>query len=70
MSKYKPADGCRNVWMMVTLDEYELPLLVADTAEELAVMAGVKVGAIHSAMSKHKHGKTQRCKYKKVRVRL
>ena len=36
MGNYMPADGCRSVWLMVTADEYELPVAVADTAEELA----------------------------------
>ena len=32
--------GRKKLWMAVTLDEYELPLVVCDTAEELARWCG------------------------------
>ncbi len=31
------------IWLAVTQDEYELPVAVADTAEELAAMVGTSV---------------------------
>ena len=34
------------LWLMVTKDKYQLPLAVADTAEELAQMVGVKPSTI------------------------
>ena len=34
------------IWMAVTPDEYELPLAVADTANELEQMLGLNKGAI------------------------
>ena len=67
MGNYMPADGCRSVWLMVTADEYELPVAVADTAEELARIVGVSVATIYSMISKSKrYG--WRCKYIQVRV--
>lgn len=32
------------IWMLVTDDEYELPIVTADTAEELAKKMGLKNG--------------------------
>lgn len=39
-----------NIWMMVTMDEYELPVLVADSSGELARMAGTESVTIRSAV--------------------
>lgn len=54
------------LWLEVTKDEYEFPIYIADTAEELAKLTGVKSGtSVISAMyhaRKHKYW----CKYKKV----
>ena len=33
-------------WMIVTRDELELPLVVADSALELSKMTGIAIGAI------------------------
>lgn len=38
------------VYMMVTKDEYELPLAVADSAKELAEITGRSVNTIRSAI--------------------
>ena len=46
------------VWMEVTMDEYELPIRIADTARELAKMCGVRSDYIQFvAMSKDKNKK-------------
>ncbi|MEE3409602.1 MAG: hypothetical protein VZQ95_09430 [Erysipelotrichaceae bacterium] len=67
MSKYKPKDGCRNVWLKVTPDRYEFPVALADTAAELAQICGVTEGSILSSVSKAKHG-IRKSLYRKVRI--
>ena len=52
------------VYMMVTKDEYELPLVVADTAKELSEIIHVSSNAIRSAISH----KPKRCIYVKVDI--
>lgn len=38
------------VWMYVTMDKYELPIYVADSAKELAKLVGVRTDLINSAI--------------------
>lgn len=38
--KIDPDYGRKKLWLAVTLDEYELPLVVCDTADELARWCG------------------------------
>ena len=53
------------VWLYVSKDEYELPLVVADSVSQLAKKLGVTSNAIHSAMSiSRKLG--YKCRYVKV----
>ncbi|MBQ7067155.1 MAG: hypothetical protein IJN92_10090 [Lachnospiraceae bacterium] len=54
------------VYMEVTQDEYELPVAVADTVEELAKMRGTTIGSILSTISKYKCGKRKKIKYLRV----
>lgn len=42
------------IWMKVSKDKYELPLCIADTADELAKMCGTTANSIKSSIS---HGK-------------
>lgn len=47
----------RYVWMMVTDDEYELPIVIADSAEELARRCRVSKSAVYNSTNdgrKHK----------------
>lgn len=44
------------IYMKITKDEYELPLAVASTAEELAKICGTTRNAITSSISKAKVG--------------
>lgn len=44
------------IWMETTLDKYELPVAVADTAAELAKLRGVSVDTIRAKVSKAKNG--------------
>ena len=53
------------IWMKVTKDEYELPIAVADTAGELAMMLNVTVNSIMSGISHMKHDGTWTA-YRKV----
>lgn len=56
-----------NIWMLVTLDEYELPLVVADSAGDLARILGTVPGNIYSNIH-HCRAAGYRCKYVKVEV--
>lgn len=57
--------GKNVVYMLVTQDKYELPLVVADTVAGLARMTGQKRSSIASAMS-HAKKKGFSSRYKKV----
>lgn len=39
------------------MDEYEFPILIADSAEELADLAGVTISTIRSSVCRHRKGK-------------
>lgn len=54
------------IWMEVTKDEYELPVAIADTAEELSEMTGSTVAMITSTASKMKHGRIKNGRFVKV----
>lgn len=55
------------VWMYVTMDKYELPIYVEDSAKELAKLVGTRSDLIHSAIW-HAQKRNGRCKYVKVEV--
>jgi ribosomal protein L7Ae-like RNA K-turn-binding protein len=42
------------LYLLVSNDEYELPLVVTDTAKELAEICGIKQDSIYTLISKHK----------------
>lgn len=54
-----------NIWMKVTKDEYELPVMVADSAPELAEMLGCSPNNIYSSIS-HAKSRGQYTPYRKV----
>lgn len=58
MSKY--------LWLAVTADEYELPLVVADSAEELGAKFGVKANTVISAIARGYNGRENGYKYVRV----
>lgn len=55
------------LWICVSRDKYELPMVVADSVEELATICGVKVQSIRSMISHHKKDGTP-TKYYRVEV--
>lgn len=59
----------RTLYMMVTDDELELPLVVADSAQELADIIGRNVNTIYSGISHEKHGRIKSSIYKKVEIK-
>ena len=56
------------IWMCVESDEYELPLAVAESAEELGEMMGVKKHTIRNCIYKGFDGRISGRKYVKVRL--
>lgn len=56
------------LWLEVTQDEYELPLAVAIDQHELARMRGVTPEHIKYNWYAFTHGRTTRCKYRRVEV--
>lgn len=56
------------LWMKVTNDKYELPLVVADSVQELADILGVSRNSIYSSMSHVKAGDSKNTPYRKVEV--
>ena len=52
--------------MAVDADEYELPLAVCDTAEELGKIFGIKRSSVIDAVSKQRSGRENGYKYVKV----
>lgn len=55
----------KTLWLLVTSDKYELPLVVEDSAGRLARRLGTKANNIISAISKSRNRKG-RCKFVKV----
>lgn len=57
------------LWVAVTADEYELPIAVARTGEELARMLGITKQSLYRAYSQHRNGTIKNWKnYKIVKV--
>lgn len=54
-------------WLLVEADEYELPLVVADTARELAEKCGTTKHNVETFVSKKSNGRIKGTKYLKVR---
>lgn len=55
----------KSVWIEVDVRNKELPVKIADSAEELAMMCGVKTDTVRVAAYKGKYGRTRQ-KYRKV----
>lgn len=59
--------GKRAVYMMITKDKFELPLAIADSAEELAKMVGVLPSGVYSGARNAQKGK-RKSKYIRVLI--
>ena len=54
------------LWLKVTNDEYEFPIIVEDSIELLAKKCGIKAVSIRNNISKYNLGKIKYTSYKKV----
>ncbi len=59
-------DGAMTLYLQVTADRYELPLIIADSAVEMAEITGVSKDAIYRAV---RRGSVSRGGDRFVRVR-
>ena len=57
------------LWMAVDADEYELPICVADSAQELADKFGVTDNTIRNCVMRGRSGRENGYKYLKVERR-
>lgn len=57
----------RKLYLKVTHDKYELPLIVSEGAKELAEKEGVRVNTIYSAISHYESG-GQWSSYRRVEI--
>lgn len=56
------------VYLEVSNDKYELPVVVADNLKELSEKTGVKTTSISTMLSKYENGHLEKCKYRKVAI--
>lgn len=58
------------VWMEISQDEYELPLAIAENAQELAKKCGASLSTVKSSASRAKHGKQDHgfCRFLQVEL--
>ena len=56
------------LYMLVTFDKYELPLIVEETVKELAYRAGVKPITIYTQLIGTRKGKSKRSRYVRVAI--
>lgn len=59
----------KKIYMAVTSDKYELPVDVADTAQELADMRGLTRGSLMTYISKAQSGVKRGEKYIRVEIK-
>lgn len=56
------------LYLKVTDDKYEFPIVIADSLTELAEKLGISKQSIKTCMYLFRHGKTKKCRYVKVEV--
>ena len=56
------------LWMEVTMDELELPVVIAGSADELARICHTNTNNIYSATSKMRRQKRKRSRFVKVEI--
>lgn len=59
-------NSCKPLYLLVSQDEYELPLAVTDTMDELARIAGVTGDTVAAAISRR--GKAKHTSHSRYRV--
>lgn len=52
--------GKRYIWMMVTSDEYELPIVIADSSTKLAKIVGTDTSDVCAGARKREQGRFSR----------
>lgn len=58
----------KKVYMLVSNDEYKLPVVVANTIHELALKCNVSEGSIKSCLSLYRQGKIKESQYIEVEI--
>ncbi len=66
MPKICEERGSDYLWMIVTYDEYEFPLYIADSVTELSRITGKSESAIRSAVC-HGEKKGRKSQYRRVK---
>lgn len=56
------------LYMIVTADEYELPLMVADKAKDLAKYKGISPSTVSTHIKRKYSGKISGIKYIKIEI--
>ena len=56
------------VWMKVTRDQYELPIAIADSPQELSMLVGSNADNINACIAKVAAGVTKKSQYVKVEI--
>lgn len=56
------------IWFRISGDAYELPEVLADSAEELAAKTGSSPGTIKTEYCKWAKGKIKKCRWRRVEV--
>ena len=56
------------LYLEITTDEYELPIVVAESVPELAKLSGASINAIRSALCRQRNGKLKNSRFREVRI--
>ena len=56
------------LWLEVSQDKYELPIMVCESSDELAIECHTTAINIRSQVSKFNKGAVKTCRYRKVKV--
>ena len=56
----------KKLYLQVTCDKYELPLVVAESQEELALICGVSRNTIASSLHRQRRGECRRSQFRAV----
>lgn len=71
VDEYKPRHTQKKegkyLWMLVSDDDYELPLIVCDSIEELSKACGKEINTIRSAIN-HAEKRGSKSRYKRVKL--